>query len=299
MRPIFTKLLANRQSHLARHLKTAYPATLDVRKAIRAGAGDIIVEPGDAHAGTIGTAFDMFSGLMLIPEYRPLDPGPTRAWTRVHGLINDSLTEFVHATLPDREEDDNFYRAIWVLAELGAIVRTGYSNPDSALEQYIRSKDNAEALLNTAPADSIRQLRALEAVAIEHLYPHLSAPLNASASFPAVQDIVQAESDLIAGDMLLDYKTAAGTPHKTTGARAFFPTESDIYQILGYGLMDDPDDGYGINAVALYAARYGFSTVYELPQLLDYLAGTAVNLDAARASFRFALEADYEAANAR
>lgn len=297
MRPIFTKLLADRQSHLSRHMRTAYPATLELRKLVREAAGDIIVAPGAAHAGTVGTAFDMLSGFMLVEGYVPLDPGPTRGWRPVHGLVADSLIEFAHEILPGRKDDDNFYRAVWVLAELGAIVRSGYSSPDGALERFISSDAGAEDLLNIAPADGIRQLRELEQVATEHVYGHLSDPLKPSASFPAVADIVQAEADIIAGDMLLDYKTGAGTLHKTTGARAFLPTDSDIYQILGYALMDDPDDGYGVSAVGLYVARYGHSSVWELPQLLGITAGGhAVNLDAARASFRFALEADYEAA---
>lgn len=300
MRPIFTKLLADKQSHLSRHLKTAYPATLELRKAVRAEAGDIVVEPGDAHAGTVGTAFDFLSGVLLIENHVPLNPGPNLAWKPAHGVITTALTELVHNLLPERAEGDEFYQAILVLAELGAIVRSGYSSPDGKLETAIRSTGGGRALLDIAPADGVRQLRELEAVATEHLYPYLRDPLTPSASFPAVQAIVQAESDLIAGDTLLDYKTAAGTPHKSTGARAFFPTDSDIYQILGYGLMDDPDDGYGINTVGLYAARYGFSTVWELPRLLGILGGAAaVDLEAAKASFRFALEADYEAANAR
>ena len=296
MRPIFTKLLADKQSHLVRHMKTAYPATLELRKLVRAGAGEIIVEPGDAHAGTVGTAFDFLSGFLLIDEHVPLDPGPTLGWRPVHALLTNSLIGYVHDTLAGRSGDDTFYQAIWVLAELGNIVRSGYSNPDGNLETVIRAAPGFDALLNITPADGIRQLRELEAVATEHVYPHLHDPLTTSASFPAVRDIVQAEADIIAADMLLDYKTGAGAPQKTTGDRSFLPSESDIYQILGYALMDDPDDGYGINAVGLYAARYGHSSVWELPQLLAITAGGhAVNVDAARASFRFALEADYDA----
>lgn len=298
MRPIFTKLLANKQSHLSKHMKAAYPATLDVRKRIRTLAGDILVLPGEAHAGTVGTAFDFLSGFLLIERHVPLNPAPTRGWRPVHALITQQVIALAHDAQADRESVDDFYRAIWVLAELGSIVRSGYSNPDGALEQVISSASGFDALLDIAPADGIRQLRELEAVATEHLYPFLHDPLTPSASFPAVQEILQAESDIIAGNILLDYKTAAGAAHKTTGARAFFPNDNDIYQILGYGLMDDPDNGFGINAVGLYAARYGATLVWELPDLLSETAsGQVVNLDAARASFRFALEADYEAAS--
>lgn len=297
MRPIFTKLLDNRQSHLAQHLKTAYPETLRLRQAVRAGAGDIIVEPGDANAGTIGTAFDMLSGILLVENHVPLSPGPTRGWRPVHGILTGALTGMVHDTQSDRATNDDFYKAIWVLAELGSIVRSGYSNPEGALEQVIAASSGFDALLGIAPADGIRQLRELEQVASDHLYPHMHDPVTLSASFPAFQDVVQAESDIIADGILLDFKTGAGAPHKATGARAFFPTDADIYQILGYALMDEPKDGHGIDALGLYAARYGFSTVWELPQLLGILAGGhAVNLDAARSSFRSALEADYEAA---
>lgn len=298
MRPIFTRLLADKKSHLSRHLKTAYPATLEQRKHIRDSAGDILVEPGDAHAGTVGTAFDFLSGFLLIENHVPLNPAPTRGWRPIHGLITEGLTGVIHDNLPYRLDDDTAYRAIWVLAELGSIVRSGYSNPDGKLETVLRdAKSGAEELLAIAPTDGVRQLRELEAVATEHLFPYLADPLTTSASFPAIQEIVQAESDIIAGDVLLDYKTGTTAPHKTTGVRTFFPAADDIYQILGYGLMDDPDDGHGINAVGLYAARYGSLQAWDLPDLLRAISGgQTVNVDAARASFRFALEADYNAA---
>lgn len=300
MRPIFTRLLDNRQSHLSQHMKTAYPATLAIRKQIRTLAGDILVQPGDAHAGTVGTAFDMLSGFLLIEKHTPLAPAPTRGWRPVHALIAGQVTALAHDAQNDRATSDDFYKAVWVLAELGAIVRSGYSNPDGKLEQVIKAAPGFDALLDITPADGIRQLRELEAVATEQLYPYLHDPLTLSGSFPAVQEVVQAESDIIAGGILLDYKTNAGTPHKTTGARAFFPADTDIYQILGYSLMDDPDDGYGITAAGLYAARYGATLAWDLPGLLaDAAGGQAVNLDAARASFRHALRADYESASSR
>src|SRR6218665_1922766 len=118
MRPIFTRLLADKQSHLARHMKAAYPATLDIRKQIRVLAGDIIVQPGEAHPGTVGTAFDMLSGFLLVEGHEPLNPGPTRGWRPVHGLITHQITQMVHGSQSDRATNDDFYKAIWVLAEL-------------------------------------------------------------------------------------------------------------------------------------------------------------------------------------
>ncbi|CAN7295565.1 hypothetical protein LJR186_001481 [Microbacterium foliorum] len=297
MRPIFTKLLADKTSHLARHMKSAYPATLGIRKQIRTLAGDILVQPGDAHAGTVGTAFDVLSGFLMIENHVPLDPAPTRGWRPVHGLITHQVTVLAHEAQGDRATIDDFYKAVWVLAELGAIVRSGYSNPEGKLEQVIKAAPGFDELLDITPTDGIRQLRELEAVAAEQLYPYLHDPVTVSASFPAVREIVQAESDIVAGGILLDYKTGAGAPHKTTGARAFFPSDADIFQILGYALMDDPNDGYGITAAGLYAARYGVTLAWELPGLLaDAAGGRAVNVDAARSSLRSALEADYEAA---
>ncbi|GEK85171.1 hypothetical protein GCM10007198_19350 [Microbacterium aerolatum] len=273
-----------------------YPATLELRRLVRAAAGDIIVHPGDANAGTVGTAFDILSGFLLIDDYVPLNPPTSHVWRPVYGLIAQRLTEYAHEDKAGRATDDDFYRYIWVLAELASIVRGGHANPDSALEKAVRDAAGIDALLGITPDDGIRQLRELEAVAAEHLYPHLEPARKAPVAFPAVRDLVQAEADIIAGDMLLDFKSGTSAPHQTTGARAFFPTSADIYQILGYALMDDPDDGYGINAVGFYAARFGHSSVWELPQLLGITAGGhAVNVDAARAWFRSALEADYNA----
>lgn len=298
MRPIFTQLLGSSSSNVSRHMKTAYPDTLELRRLVRAAAGDIVVEPGDAHAGTVGTAFDLLTGFLLIPDHVPLDPPASPVWRPVHALIADSFTEFLHDAIPARKDMDEVYQAVWVLAELTNMVRAGYSNPEGKLATVIREGSGMKALLGITPPDGIRQLRELEAVATEHLYPHVH-DAQSQVSFPGVSAIVQAEADLLDDTLLMDLKTNAGAPHKTTGARAYFPTATDIHQLLGYALMDTPD-GHGIEAVGLYAARYGLSSIWEVPQLLGITAGGhAVNIDAARASFRFALEADYEAANAR
>lgn len=292
MRPIFTKLLDNPRSHLAQHMKSAYPATAELRKLVAQAAGPLLVPPGDAHAGTVGTAFDLLSGFVLIPDYVPIQRQPGGAWQPLHALLATRMTEYAHACFDDRAQDDEFYQCVWVLAELASIIRAGYSHPDSPLAKVLRGKPGLEQLYSVVPPDGIRQLRAMEALAEEYLYPHLDQPIIASASFPAAAELVQAEADLIAGGMLLDYKTTIGTLRKNVQARVFLPSAIDIYQILGYGLMDT-DDGYGVDTVGLYAARYGFSSVWPLDQLLGITAGGhAVNIDDARARFREALRAD-------
>lgn len=297
MRPIFTQLLRTATSHVVQHMKTAYPDTLALRKSVRDAAGDILVWPGDADPGTVGTAFDILSGFLLIDGHVPLDPAPSHGWRPVHSLIADRLTDYVYDALPDHDDGDEFYQMVWVLAELTSIARTGRTHPDGPLETVIRASTGLEGLLGIAPSDGIRQLRHLEKVATEQLYPHVHQPMVASVAL-AGSGLVQAEADLIADGLLLDYKTAAGTPHKVTGVRAFFPPAIDIYQVLGYMLMD-VDDEYGIEALGLYGARYGSLSVWEVPELLGITSGGhAVSLDKARSQFRTALEADYAAFNA-
>lgn len=46
-----------------------------------------------------------------------------------------------------------------------------------------------------------------------------SIPL-ASAAFASASHLVQAEADLVADGLLLDYRTTAGSVHKGTGTRA-------------------------------------------------------------------------------
>lgn len=151
----------------------------------------------------------MLSGFLLIENHVPLNPAPTRGWRPVHALITQQVIAVAHDAQADRATDDDFYKAVWVLAELGAVIRSGPSNPDGKLERAIGVVSGFDALLDITPAEGIRQLRELEAVAAEQSYPYLQEPLTLSASFPAVQEVVQAESDVIAGGVLLDYKTSA------------------------------------------------------------------------------------------
>lgn len=65
---------------------------------------------------------------------------------------------------------------------------------------------------------------------------------------------LNADADLIAGGMLVDFKAGQGGKPRKDGTRAAALARTDLDQLLGYMLMDY-SDRYRLHTVAVYAAR--------------------------------------------
>lgn len=286
--PILTQLLKDRSSGLAQHLAATFPNTMPTRRAIQASSGAINVESGLASlAGTTGTAFDAVVRMVLDSAHEPLHPAPSFTWTPAHDAWSRTLTTDLQYALPDRRSDSTFYRRAWLLALLAEGVRAPGTVAFAPITPLVvHPRTTIADLDELVPDEGIDQVAALDRLADQRLYPHLTGPFSLSPSF-RTRILVQAEADLIAGDALVDIKTGAG--RKRTTGRFNLPDATDIFQIVSYALLDH-DDEYGIRRVGFYAARYGSLQLFDLQQFLDTLAGHPVDITVERRRILDALD---------
>jgi hypothetical protein len=177
-------------------------------------------------------------------------------------------------------EPEHLARCCWALALLTEGRRGGpLAAARGPLGQFRgRSRVVGEELLALAPPAGLEQLAGLRRVFETALLPQLAARPGKWALGPvfAGSELVSADADLIAGGLLLDLKTSA--------RKASLPV-TDIFQVIGYALLDF-DDEYRLSAVGVFSARYSYLTIWELAGLLDELAGHQVSLPAVRDEFR-------------
>ncbi|WP_404503122.1 hypothetical protein [Arthrobacter sp. GAS37] len=125
----------------------------------------------------------------------------------------------------------------------------------------------AKRLLSLIPEDAFRQLKELDTLAQEHLFPNLGAPFHLGPTFDG-SILCPADADVISNGLLLDFKAAV---------KGNALSREDLYQLLGYTLFDR-SDGYGINRIGIYSARFAALISWELKSTLELLAGEPVNL---------------------
>lgn len=83
-------------------------------------------------------------------------------------------------------------------------------------------------------------------------------------------------ADLITTGLLLDLKTTA---------KPFSLPLADLFQVIGYALLDF-DDEFGITRLGFFSARYGHLTTWDIETLLRTLAQREATLPALRREFR-------------
>lgn len=169
----------------------------------------------------------------------------------------------------------------WALALLTEVYRHG---PELAATGALGVlPDRPErSLLTAAPAAGLEQLAALQEVFKSRLLPAIADRTGLWVIGPefAGSEIMKADADLIARGLLTELKTSAKKP--SLGV-------TDIWQVLGYCLMDYTDE-FNITDVALFSARYGYLAQWNLDVLLTHLAAWPVTANQLRAGFRALLE---------
>ncbi|SDD87371.1 hypothetical protein [Glycomyces harbinensis] len=125
-----------------------------------------------------------------------------------------------------------------------------------------------QALLDLATEVEVADLIALRDSAVEVFVPHLPpGPVIAGPTFDGSR-LLPADADLIAGDCLIECKATIGGPPRKDGTRAFKFDRNDLFQVLGYALMDFSDT-YAIRPIGLYAPRFASFQTWPLAQILD------------------------------
>lgn len=260
----------------------------EVQATYRAGRGPILV-PGVsadlANAGTIGTAADWLMRFLACPvpslhlamfgaEVMDLRAG-LRDLAHMLGYRDAGTETFTGPGKGSGAEPGLLYRACWVLALLTEV----YRRPDAAMAGPLGGlrRRSAGQLLDAVPSAALDQLDQLRLVMESSLIPALSSRRGLWAIGPvfAGSEIMNGDADLVAGGVLVELKTTVKPP--SLGV-------TDLWQLLGYALMDYTDE-FGISEVALFSARYGYLAQWPLDELLTSLAGRDLSAAGLRAEF--------------
>lgn len=142
----------------------------------------------------------------------------------------------------------------------------------------------AADLLGLADDAEVADLIAMRYLALERLLPALPAgPVAAGMTFDGSADL-NADADLIAGGMLIDFKAGQGGKLRVDGTRAASLGRADLDQLLGYALMDYSNT-FGLHTVGVYAVRFGHLAAWPLAELGQRMGGQPTSLADLRAQF--------------
>lgn len=205
------------------------------------GAGRIVVGLGIPPAIEIE-----FEALARIAALRPWEPGfPDTRWRELAQLC---------VLLARFEQAGRSHEAAQFAIERVAEAPPTLAGYTSALADV----DVVEDVTVAAPA-----------IAEDHADLRAIAPLRFGATFRLSRALGGADADLIAGDLLLDFKASSST--RIVG-------RDSLWQLAGYALAD-LDDQYRVRSVGISALRWRRRWTIGLDELLERLAGRRVRVD--------------------
>jgi hypothetical protein len=141
----------------------------------------------------------------------------------------------------------------------------------------------AEDLLALANDDEVADLIAMRDLALVRLLPQLAA--GAVHAGPTFDGHLAADADLIVAGLLIDIKAGCGGRARLDGTRSPSLAATDVYQLLGYALLD-LSDRYALHSVGIYSARFGHLVQWPLTELIRQATGrTDLGLLALRQQF--------------
>jgi hypothetical protein len=205
-----TKAVADKASPLRQYLERRFPHTAGFRSEYRARSWDLMAEGGEARtSGTVGTAFDLMVRLLLDGGYVPHEPRRGVIGATYLEVV-DEVIDIAHAALR-AGSDDTFIRACWALALCSELYRAPRVFRHSPLWALHKGGNFVDIdLLGLAPDSAIQDLRNLQKVANERLFPLVRPPYYLGPSFDG-SVLCPADADFIADGSLIDIKTQVGT----------------------------------------------------------------------------------------
>jgi len=297
-----TAELADIRSPVRRFLDDRFSSGLrEVQRRYRLAAPGLVVPPADreeANPGTLGGAADWLLRFLLHPApslelaitgagFFGARSGMVAALADIAGSLGMSSaaatsaagTGFDGPIGGSAADPELLDRACWALSLLTELFRAGaVVATSSPLSRFRRGGASAAALLDLAPPVALDQLAAFRYVYETTLIPQLAGRVGRWHLGPAFtgSELMRADADLIAAGLLIDLKTAAARP--SLGVR-------EAFQVIGYALLDF-DDAYQLTDVGIFSARYAYLARWDLPALLDELAGQPASLADTREEFR-------------
>lgn len=211
---------------------------------------DLLVEPKTNHRSTVGTAFDYllrFEIKRRAPnaverEYWVAEPGPfpdaktlDRAF-QITASARIAYAEYLRTERPRRAQLEQLAAHAIRLAKVDVIVRSGYIDP--TLEEADPSDiEDLTALLKVVPFDRLLDAKTMI----------LNPTFGRSSML-----VGGADADLIAGNVLIDFKTVVNSVIKP----------KDLDQLLGYWLLGRHERRTNtsfpeVNSAGIYFARHG------------------------------------------
>lgn len=267
-----TNAIGDKASPLRQYLDLRFPNVRPLQKDYRSRAGELKVVPlpggGGANGGTLGAAFDFRMRFLIDPAYLP--DVAIHAFTARPDYVEAIHNVIRHArkAVEGNAAPADLDRACWALALCTEVYRIGMVFPGSPLTLVLEDDDfTPERLLSLIPEDAFRQLKEMNDLTEEHLFPHLSEPFHLGPTFDG-SILCPADADVISNGLLLDFKTAI---------KGNALSREDLYQLLGYTLFDR-SDRYGINRIGIFSARFAALISWELEPTLELLAGEPVDL---------------------
>jgi hypothetical protein len=204
------------------------------------GSGRIVVGPGIPPA--IGIELE---ALARIHALRPWEPDfREQRWREVAELCV-LLARFEQASRSDHVVE---------------LARTRVATADPTLPGYISALADADVVDDVAAA--------APAVAGDHADLRAVEPLRFGPTFALSRELGGADGDVIAGDLLLDFKASSS---------ARIVGRHELWQLAGYALADT-DDELGIRRVGISALRWRRRWTVSLDELLESLAGRPVEV---------------------
>ncbi|MBY8855382.1 hypothetical protein K7711_02730 [Nocardia sp. CA2R105] len=282
-----TAAISDKSCPLRQYFDERFPNRRPVQDDYRNSSGALSVDLGTAAPGTVGAAFDFMIRASLDAEYVP--DVAVAAFSRLERVaaIEEVARVAGGAARPSTADVGSLARAAWALALCTEV----YRNPlvlvgGSPLAGVMRGgRFDAESLLALATDDAVEELTALHDLAVAQLGGLLAAVPRRLALGPrfVASHLCNADADAIIDGLLIELKVkVGGRPSRKTGKRSDRLSLAEIYQMVGYALFDTTNQ-FGIHTVTMYSARYGVWHQWPLQQLLETLAGDAVDVTVERA----------------
>ncbi|MDF2049865.1 hypothetical protein [Arthrobacter sp. Cr_A7] len=277
---LFSKDVKDPKTSIGRYLRANFPNSKLLQAEYKAAAGNVVVDSLGANAGNVGTAVDLIVRLILEPDETPESALILFPFNAIYHEVVNELAVLVGRS----GKGELAARAAWALALCVSAYRAG-ADWASLVPDLVRSDDfTVDRMLEQADDAAVTELIALKELAEERLIPKLTGPLSLGPTFdlskrgPAQR--IAAEADLIAGGLLIDIKTTLA-PRNKAGLRPDVLKTDNVYQLLGYALLDYSNQ-YNIDRVGIFSARYGTLTEWPLERVTSLMSGREFDFTAAR-----------------
>ncbi|MEV0567284.1 hypothetical protein [Dactylosporangium sp. NPDC050588] len=278
--PSLTAAVQQTDSPVGRWMRATFPHLAPLQQAVREAADELAVTPAAAVAlGTQGGAIDWWIRLLVDPKVS-LELPIRGLWDR-RAAFDGAGRELLEVLCPRRptvleaglhegRPDEWWARTCYALA----LLVERFRNPMATGSRLftLPAGSRADDLLALANDDEVADLIAMRDLALTRLLPGLAAGTVHSGPTFDGSELLAADADLVVAGLLIDIKSGSGGRPRLDGSRSPALAATDVYQLLGYALMDF-SDRYALRGAGIYAARFGCLVQWPLTELIQQATG--------------------------